>query len=279
MGSGIVDTPSNFGFMGDPPTNPELLEYLASRFVEGGMSIKELHRDIMLSATYQRASGRHAGNEQIDGANRYYWRHDRRRLDAESIRDAILSASGDLDPKVGGPSLDLRDEKNNRRTIYGKVSRFQVDEYLQTFDFPNPSLSAERRYTTNVPGQSLYFMNSPFVRRQAELLVNRLAEEAAPPETLAEDAPGTGNGGEGEADALPPTFHDREMIEAAYPLLYGREAAEAEVTAGLQFLEERRADFLDEADDTAAAERRASMRAWIQYARALFSTAEFRFVG
>ncbi|WP_419164523.1 DUF1553 domain-containing protein [Candidatus Palauibacter sp.] len=181
MGSGIVDTPSNFGFMGDPPTNPELLEYLASRFVEGGMSIKELHRDIMLSATYQRASGRHAGNEQIDGANRYYWRHDRRRLDAESIRDAILAASGDLDPKVGGPSLDLRDEKNNRRTIYGKVSRFQVDEYLQTFDFPNPSLSAERRYTTNVPGQSLYFMNSPFVRRQAELLVNRLAERGLHP--------------------------------------------------------------------------------------------------
>ncbi|WP_420634361.1 PSD1 and planctomycete cytochrome C domain-containing protein [Candidatus Palauibacter sp.] len=294
MGSGIVDTPSNFGFMGDPPTNPELLEYLASRFVEGGMSIKQLHRDIMLSATYQRASGRHAGNEQIDGANRYYWRHDRRRLDAESIRDAILSASGDLDPKVGGPSLDLRDEKNNRRTIYGKVSRFQVDEYLQTFDFPNPSLSAERRYTTNVPGQSLYFMNSPFVRWQAELLVNRLANEPAPPETTAEDTPGTGNanGGEGEADALPPTFHDREMIEAAYPLLYGREAAEAEVTAGLQFLEERRADFLaeeleeaaeaeeaTESDESEAAERRASMRAWIQYARALFSTAEFRFVG
>ena len=308
MGSGIVDTPSNFGFLGDPPSNPELLEYLTARFVEGGMSIKQLHRDIMLTAAYQRASGRHAANEQIDGANRYYWRRDRQRLDAESIRDAILTVSGDLDPRVGGPSLDLDDEENNRRTIYGRVSRFQVDEYLQTFDFPNPSLSAERRYTTNVPAQSLYFMNSPFVRRQAELFVNRLLEEAEPPE-VAEDASGNGNGSangtadrDGPASESAPVFNDRGMIEAAYPLLYGRKVTEPEIAAGLAFLEERRADFLaeemekleaetepsdegesaDESEDADAmeeAERRASRRAWIQYARALFSTAEFRFVG
>ena len=196
MGTGIVDTPSNFGMMGERPTNPGLLEYLASRFVESGMSIKDLHRDIMLSATYQLSSGRHAGNEQIDGANRYYWRADRRRIDAESIRDAILSVSGDLDATVGGPSKSLRDEENNRRTIYGEVSRFQVDEFLQTFDFPNPSLSAERRYTTNVPGQSLYFMNSPFVRRQAELFVKRLLDEADAQELVVEDG-GEGNGGVG----------------------------------------------------------------------------------
>ena len=338
MGSGIVDTPSNFGFMGDSPSNPELLEYLAARFADGGMSIKQLHRDIMLTAAYQRASGRHAANEQIDGANRYYWRHDRRRLGAESIRDAVLAVSGDLDPKVGGPSLALDDEENDRRTIYGRVSRFQVDEYLQTFDFPNPSLSAERRYTTNVPAQSLYFMNSPFVRRQAERFVSRLLEEADAPEAVAEDAAESGNGngsangaGNGSANGTaggdgrpapetPPVFHDREMIEAAYPLLYGREVTEPEIAVGLAFLEERRADFLAEelekleaevdeeaeaneeaevndeaeaeagdgaeagdeaeaADAAREAERRASMRAWIQYARALFSTAEFRFVG
>ena len=386
MGSGIVETPSNFGFQGDPPSNPALLEYLAAGFVEGGRSIKQLHRDIMLSATYQRASGRHAANEQVDGANRYYWRYDRRRLDAESIRDAILAVSGDLDAEVGGPSLDLDDEENDRRTIYGRVSRFQVDEYLQTFDFPNPSLSAERRYTTNVPAQSLYFMNSPFVRRQAELLVDRLLEEAQPSRAVDEAGPGSGDGpeegagndadngaAEGDGDRVSessPVFHDREMIEAAYPLLYGRESTEPEIAAGLAFLEERRADFLEEeleklaseaeeeetADDDEAeapddeaeapddegaapddeatdeseagdavdeaqategdtdetagdgdetadegdeaeatdgeaedeseagdavdeAERRASVRAWIQYTRALFSTAEFRFVG
>ena len=352
MGTGVVDTPSNFGVMGERPTNPELLEYLASRFVDSGMSIKELHRDIMLSATYQLASGRHAGNERIDGANRYYWRADRRRLDAESIRDAILSVSGDLDTTVGGPSKSLRDEENNRRTIYGEVSRFQVDEFLQTFDFPNPSLSAERRYTTNVPGQSLYFMNSPFVRRQAELFVKRLLEETADAGLVAEDGEegngrsgngsngngGAGNGnGSGEtghasgsngetppgaqvnadggADApATPVFRDREMIEAAYPLLYSRDVTEPEIAAGLEFLEERRAAFLaeelakledesgdeaeadaseadagaaeDDADDADASadtepdtpEYRASMQAWIQYARALFSVAEFRFV-
>ena len=319
MGTGIVDTPSNFGVMGERPTNPELLEHLASRFVEGGMSIKQLHRDIMLSATYQLASGRHAGNERIDGANRHYWRADRRRLDAESIRDAILRASGDLDATVGGPSLSLRDEENNRRTLYGEVSRFQVDEFLQTFDFPNPSLSAERRYTTNVPGQSLYFMNSPFVRRQAELLVKRLLEETASEDLVADEAEngnGTSNGkgdayaanngtsaaqgreagGSGNATIV---FRDREMIEAAYPLLYARDVTEPEIAAGLEFLEERRAAFLaeePEADGEAGEEgeedepaegedaepdtpeHRASMRAWTQYARALFSVAEFRFV-
>ena len=356
MGTGIVDTPSNFGLMGERPTNPELLEYLTSRFVDGGMSVKQLHRDIMLSTTYQLASGRHARNEQVDEANRYYWRVDRRRLDAESIRDAILHASGDVDPEVGGPSLSLRDEENNRRTLYGEVSRFQVDEFLQTFDFPNPSLSAERRYTTNVPGQSLYFMNSPFVRRQAELLVKRLVEETAPAGVVAEGEAGNGIGGSGngngysgngnggeatagaddneEAAEAPMVFRDREMIEAAYPLLYSREATEPEIAAGLEFLEERRAAFLveeieraesesseqagtdesagdasagdadaenedagdeeagdadaeaaDAEDDAPAeetesdsAEQRASMRAWVQYARALFSVAEFRFV-
>ena len=231
------------------------------------------------------------------------------------------------------------------------MSRFQVDEFLQTFDFPNPSLSAERRYTTNVPGQSLYFMNSPFVRRQADLFVKRLLEETADAELVAEDGEegngrsGNGSNGNGangdhdngaaegdDTDDTSVVFRDREMIEAAYPLLYSRDVTEPEIAAGLEFLEERRAAFLaeelakleddssDEAeadaseadagaagDDEAAEgaganededvrdegdagedapddaapdtpEHRASMQAWIQYARALFSVAEFRFV-
>ena len=297
MGSGIVDTPSNFGFAGERPTNPELLEYLAARFVDGGMSIKRLHRDIMLSATYRLHGGRDAGNEAIDGGNRYYWRANRRRLDAESIRDAILHVSGGLDTKVGGPSLDLRDEENDRRTLYGSVSRFELDEYLQTFDFPNPNLSAERRYSTNVPQQSLFFMNSPFVQRQAERLVRRLAKETGG-DGMGTDGEGgdetgaQGNGGDasrlpggvgargasaadGDAAAdgdeeIPARFQDGEMIRAAYPLLYGREVSAAELDAGLAFLAARRASA-PEADV-------ASMQAWIQYARALFGAAEFRFI-
>ena len=353
MGSGIVDTPSNFGFAGERPTNPELLEHLAARFVDGGMSLKRLHRDIMLSATYRLRAGRHAANEAVDAGNRYYWRADRRRLDAESIRDALLHVSGGLDAKVGGPSVDLDDEDNDRRTLYGSVSRFQLDDYLQTFDFPDPNLSAERRYSTNVPQQSLFFMNSPFVRRQAERLVRRLAKESGDEsedaeKTDAEGRDGTGTGGAGADEAraggegdggaagdgrggtraaaetaangdsaaddgedIPARFPDRAMIRAAYPVLYGREVSEAELEAGLAFLAERwaaarKADDAPEAADgepagsvresrderTAVdgrggapedvtddlAERRASMQAWTQYARALFSAAEFRFV-
>ena len=304
MGSGIVDTPSNFGFAGERPTNPELLEHLAARFVDGGMSIKPLHRDIMLSATYRLRAGRHVANEAVDAGNRYYWRADRRRLDAESIRDARLHVSGGLDAKVGGPSVDLDDEDNDRRTLYGSVSRFQVDDYLQTFDFPNPNLSAERRYSTNVPQQSLFFMNSPFVRRQAERLVRRLAKEAGGDEAetggagaadaraggegdgsaAGDDGGGTRSAGEAAANGdtaaddgedIPSRFADRAMIRAAYPLLYGREVSEAELEAGLAFLAERRASA-KEPDDLQ--ERRASMQAWTQYARALFSAAEFRFI-
>ncbi len=300
MGSGIVDTPSNFGFAGERPTNAELLEHLAARFVDGGMSIKRLHRDIMLSATYRLRAGRHAANEAVDAANRYYWRADRRRLDAESIRDALLHVSGGLDAKVGGPSVDLDDDDNDRRTLYGTVSRFHLDDYLQTFDFPDPNLSAERRYATNVPQQSLFFMNSPFARRQAERLVRRLAEEVGhesedADETGAEgrDGDGTRADGEGGADRvadgeggdddsapddgedIPARFADRAMIRAAYPLLYGREVSEAELEAGLAFLAERRAST-KEPDDLQG--RQASTRAWTQYARALFSVAEFRFI-
>jgi len=274
MGSGIVDTPSNFGFAGEGPTNPELLEHLAARFVDGGMSIKRLHRDIMLSAAYQLQAGRHAANEAVDADNRFYWRADRRRLDAESIRDALLHVSGGLDAKVGGPSVDLDDEDNDRRTLYGSVSRFQLDDYLQTFDFPDPNLSAERRYATNVPQQSLFFMNSPFVRRQAERLVRRLAGEAGGKETAADGEGGDEAVTDGD-DELPAHFPDPAMIRAAYPLLYGRDVSETELEAGLAFLAERRAS-VQETDDLQ--ERRASMQAWTQYARALFSAAEFRFI-
>ncbi len=274
MGSGIVDTPSNFGFAGERPTNPELLEHLAARFVDGGMSLKRLHRDIMLSATYRLRAGRHAANEAVDAGNRYYWRADRRRLDAESIRDALLHVSGGLDAKVGGPSLDLDDEDNDRRTLYGTVSRFQLDDYLQTFDFPDPNLSAERRYATNVPQQSLFFMNSPFVRRQAERLVRRLAKEAGGDET-AGDGEGADEGVDDGDDELPAHFPDAAMIRVAYPLLYARDVSEAELEAGLAFLAERRASAKE---PDGLQERQASMRAWTQYARALFSAAEFRFI-
>jgi mono/diheme cytochrome c family protein len=304
MGAGIVRTPSNFGFAGAKPTDPELLEYLAERFVANGRSIKQLHRDIMLSAVYQMASEHDAKSAAIDPENQYLWRFNRQRLTAEGIRDALLVTSGRLVDSIGGSSLELDDEKNNRRTLYASVSRFQPHIFLQTFDFPSPSLTAERRFATNVPLQSLYFMNSPFVLQQAQALVRRLADSTAAPAV----AKGTGDSaatvprrtalkpapppapvsGAGPAGPPPPKhFDDRAMIRAAYPLLYGREATGEEIELGLAFLSEQRTSLLASESTKAAAEakkdeellaRKVSMKAWTQYARALFSAAEFRFI-
>lgn len=304
MGSGIVRTPSNFGFAGERPTNPELLEYLAHDFVENGMSLKQLHRQIMLSSVYGLAADDNPSFADIDPDNHYFWRFNRQRLDAESIRDALLQVAGTLDREIGGPSLSLSDEGNHRRTLYGSVSRFQLDEYLQTFDFPNPSLTAEQRYATNVPLQSLYFLNSDFVHGQAQAFVRRLAataagedaEEPAADADRGDDRDGDDAGarrsrsgagqGDDESDPdedLPVRFEDRAMIEAAYPLLYGRTVTDEEAELGLEFLATQRAAHLEDSgesqtDDPSLAERRAAMKAWVQYARALFSAAEFRFL-
>jgi len=321
MGAGIVRTPSNFGIMGERPTNPELLEFLAADFVENGYSIKRLHRQIMLSSVYQLSADDNPRFADIDPDNRYFWRFNRQRLGAEAIRDGLLHVSGELDPEIGGESLQLEDEENLRRTLYGEVSRFQVNAYLQTFDFPNPSLTAERRFSTNVPLQSLYFMNSDFVHRRAESFVRRLGALAAGEEVASsgeddsdagseageratDESAKDGDGKTDEADAygddeMPKVFDDRAMIDAAYPLLYAREVTDAEVGLGLEFLAAQREAHLeeelkrvvaeeDEATDggsepsseeaRALAERRASMKAWVQYSRALFSAAEFRFI-
>jgi hypothetical protein len=220
FGTGLVDTPSNFGVAGERPTHPELLEYLAQRFVDQKLSIKQLHRDIMLSAVYQLSTDYSAPNFEKDAANRLYWRADRHRMTAEQIRDSLLFVSGSLDDKMGGPSTALS-PSFNRRTVYGKVSRYKLDDYLQLFDFPSPNLSAERRFTTTVPLQRLFFMNSDFMQQQGELIARRVSEEA----------------------------NNAARIQKAYLLIFGRGASDAEIKAGLAFLtseplkeyEERRA--------------------------------------
>jgi hypothetical protein len=207
FGTGIVDTPSNFGITGDRPSDPELLEYLAQTFVDSGMSIKKLHREIMLSSVYQLSDDNVAENFDKDPDNRLYWRANRRRMDAEEIRDAILAVAGDLDTKIGGPSAPLTPDFE-RRTVYGKVSRYRLDEYLQLFDFPSPNLSAEKRFATNVPLQRLFFMNSDFVQQRAELLARKI--EAEPDNTA--------------------------RVQKAYQLIFGRAATPDEVKVGLDYL-------------------------------------------
>ena len=207
FGTGIVDTPSNFGINGERPTHPELLDYLAQYFIDHGMSIKALHREILRSAAYQLSGAHSKANAEKDGGNRLYWRANRPRLSAEQIRDSVLFVSGSLKTTMGGPSVTLT-PSTTRRTIYGRVSRYKLDEYLQLFDYPSPSQTAEKRFSTNVPLQRLFFMNSEFMQQQAESLAERV-------------------GGE-------PTEEAR--IEKAYRLVFGRTPTAEEVEAGREFL-------------------------------------------
>jgi mono/diheme cytochrome c family protein len=207
FGTGIVDTPSNFGQTGERPTNPELLEYLASEFARTGMSIKKLHREIMLSSVYQLGSANDEANYAKDSGNRFYWRFGRKRLDAEQLRDSVLMVAGNLDNQLGGPSEELT-SGYTRRTVYGKVSRYKLDEYLQLFDFPTPSISAEKRFTTTVPLQRLFLMNSDFMQAEAEELAKRVAAEP----------------------------DNRSRIRKVYLLAYGRDPSEEEIKLGLEYL-------------------------------------------
>jgi mono/diheme cytochrome c family protein len=169
FGTGVVNSPDNFGAVGDPPSNPELLDYLAVQFQKDGMSLKKLHRMIMLSATYQQSSKETPEAHAQDPMNRLYSHFSLQRLDAEQLRDSMLFVAGDLNPKeTGDPPTELGVE-NHRRTVYAKISRFRIDSYLQAFDFPNPTFTAEQRFSTNVPIQRLYFMNDEFVYGHAGL--------------------------------------------------------------------------------------------------------------
>ncbi len=167
FGHGVVRTPSNFGLMGERPGNPGLLEYLASRFVALRWSPKALIREIVLTETYQASSTQTAEGQKVDPGNRLFWRAERRRLDAESMRDMLLAVTGELDAKVGGESAPL-DDKLRRRTVYARVGRYQQNETLALFDFPSASASAEHRAATNVPLQRLFFLNSDFIKQRAE---------------------------------------------------------------------------------------------------------------
>jgi len=243
FGSGIVSTPDNFGVAGERPSNPELLEYLAASFKQNGMSLKKLQRQIMLSAVYQTSVQESPEAREKDGSNRYYSHFNRQRLDAESIRDSILFVAGDLDLKeMGGPSKEFGPD-NTRRTVYCKVSRFRLNNYLQVFDFPNPSFTAEHRFSTNVPLQRLYFMNNDFVYAQAGRLAQRVYSQ--PTETA--------------------------RIMEAYRLLYGRTPTTKEIELGLQFLK----TTPEKPGNTVNGE---PVTAWREYARVLLSANEFEFV-
>jgi hypothetical protein len=208
FGQGLVRTPSNFGRVGDRPALPDLLEFLAARLVERKYSTKEIIREIVLSEAYQRSTASSPANEKIDPDNRYLWRQNRRRLDAEPLLDAMLAVSGELDPAVGGESKPL-DAAFHRRALYAKTSRFQQDETASLFDLPTASVTCEQRVVTNVPLQKLFFLNSEMVAQRSEALAKRVHRESTD-----------------------------EGINATYRMLFQRPPNEHERQLGRAFLEQ-----------------------------------------
>ncbi|WP_294396058.1 DUF1549 and DUF1553 domain-containing protein [Prosthecobacter sp.] len=180
FGRGLVSTPSDFGKQGTAPSHPELLDWLARRFIDSGWSIKAMHRLIMLSETYQQmSSGGAVDPAHPDPDNRLLWRMNPHRLSFEEARDAWLMAAGRLNLEVGGAPLPLFGADNQRRTLYTLVDRENVPAVMRTFDFANPDLSIPQRTETTVPQQALFGLNHPFVVQQAKGLLGRADVKAA----------------------------------------------------------------------------------------------------
>ncbi|PWU16754.1 MAG: hypothetical protein C5B50_12830 [Verrucomicrobia bacterium] len=211
FGEGFVSTPDDLGTMSEPPSHPELLDYLASRFEEEGWSIKKMHRLIMLSSVYQESSDNNPRFAQVDPNNRLLWRANIRRLEFEILRDSLLAIGGSLDLNFHGRPVDLDHEPYPTcRSIYGTVDRANVPDELINFDFANPDLPTGRRHETTVPQQALFLMNSPLVVEQAKKLV------ALSPFASCKD--------------------DTARIQFLYERIYQRPARPDEVSLGIDFL-------------------------------------------
>ncbi len=193
FGRGIVETPNDFGHMGALPTHPELLDWLAYWFAENGESLKKLHRLIVTSATYRQSTAVQLEAAKRDADNRYLWRMNRARIDAETIHDTMLAVSGKLDLTMGGPSVqqfffkddhspvydytrfDVDSPGANRRSIYRFVVRSVPDPLMESLDCPDASILTPKRNVTVTALQALAVLNNPFVLRQSELLAARVA--------------------------------------------------------------------------------------------------------
>jgi mono/diheme cytochrome c family protein len=261
FGKGIVATPSDFGTRGKAPTHPELLDFLAARFVASGWSVKSMHRSIMLSRTYQLASRDNAANAKVDMNNDYLWRFNRRRLDAESIRDMMLAISGTLDRSRGGPhpfpdqtTWEFSEHNpfkavydTKHRSVYLMTQRFQKHPFLALFDGADPNASTASRITSTTALQALFLLNDPFVHQQAKGLTARLLSDRA---------------------------DDAGRIERAYQLALGRPASAEEQSAAIDYLRQVRVKL----QATGAPIDQLTAQTWQSFVRALFLTNEFIYV-
>jgi hypothetical protein len=261
FGAGLVETVDDVGRTGAAPSHPELLDYLASRFVAGGWSVKALIREIVGSRTYQQASTWREEAFLKDPDNRLLWRQSKRRLDAESLRDAMLAASGELDlsPRDGSlvAGLEIQSaamipfnrtipedlDGSSHRSVYLPVMRDQLPEVLRQFDFAEPSLVIGKRDSTNVPPQALYLMNSDFVRARAAALAKRISQESD---------------------------NDHGRVAAAYQLCFHRAPDEEEKRLLLEFTDAPVPDNTTHAEEL---EKR-----WQDLCQALLASADFRMI-
>jgi len=177
FGRPLVATPSDFGTQGEKPSHPELLDDLCSRFVAHGWSLKWLHKEILLSATYRQQSLPRADGERVDPGNTLLWRMNPRRLDAESYRDSLLRAAGRLVTTLYGKSGSLEDERFFRRTLYGRISRAEPSGYLRLYDFPDATQTSPGRDLTTTSLQQLFALNSPFMQRLARAVAASVSEQ------------------------------------------------------------------------------------------------------
>jgi hypothetical protein len=208
FGRGLVSTPSDFGLRSDPPSHPELLDFLARRLIADGWSTKKLHRLILLSATYRQSSDDNPAARALDSENRLLWRANRRRLDWESMRDSFLAVSGALDATIGGKPVPF---SAPRRTIYGYIDRLNIPGMLRAFDMASVDAHSPQRHQTTVPQQALFLMNSPFMVDQARSLAKR------PEVAAAAEAPA--------------------RVRALYRRVFGREPSDEEIELGRRLLE------------------------------------------
>ncbi|HBI41902.1 MAG TPA: hypothetical protein DDY78_03470 [Planctomycetales bacterium] len=246
FGQGIVRTPSDFGFNGDRPSHPELLDWLAAEFQSNGWKLKPLHRLIVLSSAYRQSTRFNAKAAALDADDRLLWRRTPRRLEAEAIRDAVLQTSGALNPRRGGPGYNLWEysgyvivfnpkktlgAEEFRRMVYQFKPRLQQDQTFGVFDCPDATQTTPRRTTSTTPLQALNLLNDPFMLDQGERFAARLRKEAG--------------------EAAP------DQVRRAFRLAFGRDPSPDEATA---------AERLIRADGLAI------------FCRALFNTNEFVFV-
>ena len=260
FGDGLVPTENDFGKRGRPPSHPGLLDDLAHRFMEGGWSVKAMHRMIMLSATYGLSGDHDPHAAEVDPEGRLLWRFPRRRLDAEAIRDAMLALGGDLDRSPAGPHpfppvgttftqhnpFDAVYE-TNRRGVYLMQSRSKRHPYLALFDGADPNASTAERAVTTVPTQALFFMNDPFVHARSTGFARRLIAARA---------------------------GDEARVRLAFEMALAREPSGEEVGAALEFLGRYR-QGLRSAGVPSASHEELCLSA---YARTLFSGNEFLFI-